>query len=114
VGYAAPALDILKKYNYVLPVFQSQKFNEIIKKAAEAAGITSEVKITKFVGKKPIFIVGPKFEFVSSHTARRTCLSILLNDYNLPISHVQDISGHSDLKTLQKYISSDNRARRKQ
>jgi len=112
IGYAAPALDILKKYNYVLPLISLTKFNLYIKEAAEAAGIISQIKILRYVGAKEIEIIKPKCKFIGSHTARKTCVSILLNNYNMNVTHVLEITGHSDLKTLQKYINKDREARR--
>lgn len=112
VGYAAPALDILIKHEYKLPQISLQKFNDYIKKAAEAAGINTPTTLTRYVGSKEIKITNPKYEFIGSHCARRTCVSLLLNVYNMPITAVMEITGHSDLKTLQKYINPDRAARR--
>lgn len=111
-GYFAPALDILKKYNYELPKFQLQNFNEQLKKAVEKAGITAKTKKTRYVGIKKITIEKPKCKFLSSHDARRTGISILLNEFNFPISHLMQITGHADLATLQVYINPDRQARR--
>lgn len=112
IGYAATALDILRKYDYRLPKISLVKFNKYIKTAAEIAGIKSEVKITRYVGADPIEITKPKCEFISSHSARKTCVSLLLNEFNIPVSHVLEITGHSDLKTLQKYVDKDRSSRR--
>ena len=111
-GFAAPALDILKKYDYKFPVISNQKFNEYLKNASEIAGIDSPTSLKRYVGAKEIVMAGPKHKFLSSHTARRTCVSILLNDYNINPVHVMEITGHSDFKTLQKYIKPDRAARR--
>lgn len=112
VGYAAPALDILEKHKFKLPSISLQKFNDYIKKAAEAAGINTTTTLTRYVGSKEIKITNPKSEFIGSHCARRTCVSLLLNVYNMPITAVMEITGHSDLKTLQKYVNPDRAARR--
>ena len=112
IGYAAGALDIIKKYDYQLPKISLTKFNLYVKEAAKAAKIDSQVKIRRYVGSKLIEISKLKCEFIGSHTARKTGVSILLNDYNVPITHVLRITQHSDLKTLQKYINTDRTARR--
>jgi len=112
IGFAAPALDILKKYGYQLPKISLQKFNAYLKDAAKIAGIDTLVKIRRYVGDKEIEMSKPKFEYLGSHTARKTCVSVLLNNYNMNITHVLQITGHSDLKTLQKYINTDRAARR--
>ena len=112
IGFAAPALDILKKYDYQLPRISLQKFNLYLKEAAKVAGIDTLTKITRYSGDKEIIMSGPKHEYLGSHTARKTCVSILLNNYNMNVTHVLEITGHSDLKTLQKYINKDRKARR--
>lgn len=111
-GYAAPALTILKKYDYKLPTITLQKFNEALKEAGKLAGIDTTVKIRRYVGAREIEIEKPKYLFMSTHMARKTCVSILLNNYNINTVHVLAITGHSDLKTLQKYINNDRDARR--
>ena len=112
-GYASPALDILKKYDYQLPKISLQKFNLYLKNAAEAAEINTPVTVRRYIGIKEIKVTKPKHAFLGSHCGRRTCVSILLNDFNMNIAHVKEITGHSDLDTLQKYVNSDSVARRK-
>ena len=55
----------------------------------------------------------PKYQFMSSHMGRRTCVSILLNDYQMSVSYVMAITAHKSVATLQKYIKSDRKARRR-
>jgi len=111
-GFASPGLIILKKYNYKLPIISNQKFNLFLKKTVKEAGIKTPVTIRRYIGSDEIKITKPKHEFISSHTARRTCVSILLNDYNMSPVHVMEITAHSDFKTLQKYVKPDRQARR--
>ena len=111
-GFAAPAIDILKKYKYQLPKITQQKFNDYLKVAAAEAKINEPTKIIRYVGVNEIVNIKPKSQFLSSHSARRTCVSILLNDFNLNVVHVMGITGHTDIKTLQKYIHKDRTARR--
>ncbi len=44
----------------------------------------------------------PKYELISSHCARRTGISILI-EKGAPLPLIQKLTGHSDLKTLLKY-----------
>jgi len=113
VGFAEPALDILKKYDYQLPKISSQKFNEHLKEIGKMAGIDTPVKISRWVGSKEIIIKKPKYEFMSAHTARKSCVSILLNEYKESIVNVLQITGHSSVDTLQRYMSIDRESRRK-
>lgn len=111
-GFAAPAIDILEKYKYQLPTITQQKFNDYLKVAAAGADINEPTKISRYVGVNEIINVKAKSQFLSSHSARRTCVSILLNDFNVNVVHVMGITGHTDIKTLQKYIHKDRSARR--
>lgn len=113
VGFAAPSLDILRKYNFELPKITLQKMNDYIKVAAEKAGINEHIRITKPLANREILFEGPKHDFLSSHSARRTCVSILLNYEFLPIQLVMQITGHTKLEVLQKYIFKDKNALRK-
>lgn len=110
VGFAAPALDILKKYNFKLPEISQQKFNDYIKLAAEDAEINSPVKSIRPLGNREVIKEAPKHKFLSSHSARRTCVSILLNYEHLPLPIVMQITGHTKLEVLQKYIFKDKTA----
>lgn len=109
VGFTKPALDILKKYDYVLPVISGQKFNDYIKEAVKAVQITSEVVIKRFSGNKEIDIIKPKYEFISSHAARRSCVTILL-ERGIPATTVMKLTAHSDIRTLMKYESTSDEA----
>jgi len=44
-----------------------------------------------------------KLEGVSTHSFRRTALTRMSNA-GVPLRHIQEISGHKDLATLQKYL----------
>lgn len=112
-GFIAPALTILKKYNYVLPVISNQKFNEYIKEAAELATLNRPVSIERMLGRKKLIIENPLHQFITMHTARRTCVSLLLNVAKMPIPQVMDLTQHTDFKTLRKYINEDPDALRK-
>jgi integrase len=107
VGYSAPAMDILKKYNFKLPVISSQKFNDYLKEVGKVAELDRPVVIERRVGRKIVEFKKPLHRFMSSHMGRRTAVSLLLNVYGVPLHKVRDITGHSDLKTLDKYLDKD-------
>lgn len=75
-----PALDILKKYDYKLPVISNVKYNEYLKVVAQAAGID-----------KP----------VSTHWSRHTGATMLLNE-GVPMQIVSKICGHSSTKMTEQ------------
>jgi len=74
-------------------------FNRTIQRLCKRAGIDEEVKVHK--GGKDV--VGPKWRFISSHSAR---ISVATNlaDNGTPISDIRDILGHSGTAMTSRYI----------
>ena len=77
----SPALAVLKKYQNKLPVISNVKYNEYLKVIAQAAGID-----------KP----------VSSHWARHTGATLLLNEGGMDLKTVAKICGHSSFKITEQ------------
>lgn len=105
-GFSERALSVLKKYNYELPVITPQKFNEYLKEVGEKAKINAPVIIERYSGNRKIIIEKPKYEFMASHMARRTCVTLLL-EMGVPPTTIMKLTGHTDLKTLMKYENTD-------
>jgi len=101
-GFIAPALDILKKYDYELPRISSQKFNDYIKEAGALAEINEIITLKRQSGNQRVEIPKPKYDHISSHTARRSCITILLQK-GIPVTTIMKLTGHTDVKTLMKY-----------
>lgn len=98
---------ILKKYDGKLPgLISNQKYNEYLKQAAEIAEINetfikSESKNGLTIEKKY-----PKYELITSHTARRSFCTNAYKD-NIPTLAIMSISGHRTEKAFLKYIKAD-------
>jgi len=108
-GFVRNALPILQKYNYTLPVISNQKFNEYLKVVGEIAELDHPVRIIRFSGVKEVQIRQPKYGFMSSHMARRTFVTIML-EKGVPVTIVQKITQHSDIRMLMKYESHNENA----
>ena len=76
-----PTLAILKKYNNHLPLISNVKYNEYLKVVAQNAGID-----------KP----------VSSHWARHTGATLLLNSGDVPMNIVQHILEHASQRMTEQ------------
>lgn len=74
-----PAMEILRKYNYVLPVISNQKYNYALK----AFGVV--------LGKH-----------ITSHCGRHTFATMALNK-GVPVEVVARMMGHSDIRATQIY-----------
>ncbi len=102
VGWTAEAETIALKYDYRFPQYTSQYFNRALKLICKNAGLDTQVQLTRYQGSKEIIIDKPKHQLISSHTARRTAVSLLLAK-GVPPTVVMKLTGHSDIKTMMKY-----------
>ena len=76
-----PAMAVLKKYNYKLPVISNQKLNDYL------LLIETDLKITKRV---------------SCHVARHSFATLMLS-YDVPIEKTKRMLGHKDIRSTQIY-----------
>lgn len=96
---------ILEKYRNNLPTLSDQKINAYIKEVAKRAGIDDVVEIRSTKGGKETTKRLPKYELITSHTARRTAATLMYLD-GVDSMDIRQITGHSSDKMLQKYIRS--------
>lgn len=86
---------LLEKYNFNLPKMAEQKINNYIKEVAKMAGLNEVVLLDG--------VEYQKWECVSNHTARRTGCTLMYLSGMDPYD-ICKVSGHSDIKMLEKYI----------
>jgi len=100
-GYCSQFLYILSKYNYKMPVISEQKINKHLKTVCEKAGINQWTKKVQWIGGKEVITEGPKHNFISTHTGRKTFITLALQ--YLPHKIVMNIAGIKSYKTLKRY-----------
>lgn len=95
---------IWDKYNGELPrAISNQKMNDYVKELAKEAGIKQTVIVKKTSGKEVRESIRPKYELVSTHTARR---SFATNAYlsGIPAISIMKFTGHRTESSFMKYI----------
>ena len=96
---------LLSKYNNSLHKISNQKFDDYLYDVVtKCEGLEIEVTKKTIQGGKQIVIKKPKYEFVTSHTARR---SFATNEYmakGLSVHDIMSITGHKTEKSFYKYI----------
>jgi integrase len=100
-GFSFPALGILEKYNHELPKISEQKLNEHIKTVCRMAGITEGIYIERWAGSRKIRISGPKWEFISTHTGKKSFITIMASE-GVPVSFLSLLTGTSQ-KTIERH-----------
>lgn len=82
----APAIDILKKYDYHLPLMTNEQYNMRLKLVAESAGLDKNL---------------------TSHMGRHTFATMSLNS-GIKIEVLAQMMGHADIRTTQIYAKMIN------
>ncbi|WP_308005443.1 tyrosine-type recombinase/integrase [uncultured Chryseobacterium sp.] len=94
--------SILEKYDYNLPSITNQKMNEYIKEVFKKLEFTDEIKKTMKYGDE---LVDQRAEFwtrISSHTARRSFITIMKNK-RVPDKVIMSYTGHTSLEVFNAY-----------
>lgn len=76
--------------------------NRYIKIVAERAGIDSEVGLIKNKDGQMVEVRGPKWQFITTHTARRTFITNAFS-HNVPEHVIMAVTGIKRRETLMKY-----------
>lgn len=98
---------IIERYkdtiHYPLPKISNQKFNSYIKECCKIVGINAPTSIVRFSGGKRIETIHPKYELITSHTARKTFVtnSLILGMKEMV---VRNITGHKKEESFKKYV----------
>lgn len=103
------AKEILNKYSGVYedrplpPPFANQVINRLIKDVAQKAELNELTMIEKFSGATRITVSKPKYAFISTHTGRRTFIT-LSYEKGMQAEMVMKITGIKKWETLKKYL----------
>lgn len=95
---------ICDKYDGNMPrAISNQKMNDYLKKLGEQAEINTLITLRRTSGSKIIERQGPKYDFISTHTARR---SFATNAYlkGIPTVSIMKLTGHITESSFMKYI----------
>ncbi|MBL7809202.1 MAG: site-specific integrase [Saprospiraceae bacterium] len=96
--------EILTRYAYQIPkAISNQNFNEYLKEVGQLAGLTEPTMLTHFRNGKRIDQTCPKFELMTTHTARR---SFATNAYKagVPVKYIMTVTGHTTEREFYKYV----------
>lgn len=97
------AMKILERNDFSLQVISNQKMNDYLKELGEYLGMDQKFIIQKNQGFGLKTIEKYAFERITCHTARRTFVTLSLEQGMSP-EVIMNVVGHKDYKTMQKYI----------
>ncbi|MCC8071928.1 MAG: tyrosine-type recombinase/integrase [Bacteroidales bacterium] len=113
------SLRILEKYRqqdnggFVFPSITNQRMNIYLKDLFELMEINQPITDTYYIGSKRFDETRPKYEYIGTHTARRTfiCHALMMG---IPCDVVMKWTGHSDYKAMKPYIAIADSAKKKE
>lgn len=101
--------EIYRKYDGEISKGLSiQHFNRYVKKICKQVGINDTVSFTYTRGGKLVTETHPKWELISSHTARRSAATNLYLTGRLKTYEIMAITGHTTEKSFFRYIKVTN------
>jgi hypothetical protein len=92
-----------RQFRDKIPALSNPEFNKHIKTIGKLCGINRSIKFSYRKGNQNIEVVKPKYDWITSHTARR---SFCTNEFlaGTPVELIMKISGHKRTKDFYKYI----------
>ncbi len=100
--------EIMEKYNWELPKAKSiQYFNKVIKQVCKEVGFTELIPYERRKGLHFTSVMRPKYELVSSHTARRSAATNMFLA-GIPTLRIMKITAHRSEQIFYKYIKISN------
>ena len=104
--YAKEILSRYLGYDYDRPLptgLTNQKTNEYLKEIGEAAELNDLITMEKFSGSNKIIVENQKWQLLTTHTARRTFVTLAL-EKGIRAEVVMAMTGHKSYKTFKRYI----------
>lgn len=101
------AVNILNKYELYekpLPVITNQKLNQYLKDLCKKAKLFDKVRITEQKGNQTVETVFQKYQLITTHTARRTFITLSLTK-GMNSQIVMSITGHKSYNSFKKYVN---------
>ncbi len=94
--------EILEKYDYDLPKITNQKMNKYIKEVFQELEFDDEIKKTMKYGDELVENSTEFWKRISSHTARRSFITIMKNK-RVPDKVIMSYTGHTSLEVFNAY-----------
>ena len=98
--------EILGRYPHGFPPISALKLNRDIKEVARLADIIYPVEVRSIQGGRPVCRKVPKYQLITSHTARRTGATLMYLA-SMEMYDIMKITGHRSPEMLRRYIRAD-------
>ena len=93
--------------NIGFPTIDPSRANRIVRALAERCRINEPVCCKEQRGGTTTIVNKPKYELISFHTARRSCITNLYKR-GYPANYVMILSGHKSIQAFQRYVKASS------
>lgn len=90
-------------HTHGFPSINLCKANETIKELARRSGLSQNISYKEQRGGVTNICTKPKWEMISFHTARRSCITNLYKR-GYPVNYIMTLSGHRSVQAFQRYM----------
>ncbi len=97
------SIQIINNNGLRLPKISDQKHNDALKEIFKVSKVNSPIKTTITKGGKRIEDIKPKYELVTSHTARRSGATNMYRN-GIDLLYISRLLGHSKIEQTVKYL----------
>lgn len=102
----APLIDQYRQTGF--PTLDKTKANRILRTLAARCHIDEKVSRKEHRGGEMRIVTVFKYEMVSFHTARRSCITNLYKR-GYPINYIMSLSGHRSIQAFQRYMKASSK-----
>lgn len=102
----APLIKHYQQHGF--PSFSMNKANETIRELALRCGIVETINYKEYRGGNTCIKTSPKWQMISFHTARRSCITNLYKR-GYPINYIMTLSGHRSVQAFQRYMRASSK-----
>ena len=102
----APLIERYRQTGF--PTLNKAKANQILRTLAARCHIDEKVSRKEHRGGEMRIVTVPKYEMISFHTARRSCITNLYKR-GYPINYVMSLSGHRSIQAFQRYMKASSK-----
>lgn len=103
VGGALKIYNKYKEHYDKLPTITNQKMNEYLKELCKLAEIDTPTKKIYYIGSKRFEKTLPKYEFITTHVARKTFVTLSM-EKGLGLEIIMKVTGHKKYDVLKRYL----------
>lgn len=107
--------EIYAKYNgEISPGLSIQYFNRKLKVICEKVGLTEPISYNYTKGGVIVYETKPKFQLISSHTARRSAATNMYQTGRMKTNEIMNLTGHTTESSFFRYIRTSKEDKVKQ